>query len=321
MRWMRTGMTVVLTTLALAGAGATLSCTTCDEDEVREGNRCVRLCNADADCGVGRICVEGHCLEGQREVSDGGVTTSSSSSTSRGASSASAAASSSTTSSSSSSAATSSSSSASSSSAGSTTSTASSGGLPDAGASSSSSTSSSSSSGECGGWVPHDDGGTSVVGCADGTREAFVGRARFPGVAGCGAQWDSMSLRAPRSGVACGNDFGGFCNAPADACAVGWHVCGNAPQGRCDVSLRVTAEQCANQTGAFVSALGDLSCEECSPGSGAVCCGDGCVQQNGDCVWPDATPWYGVINGHINTCGDIEQIWTAETRGVMCCRD
>lgn len=77
-------------------------------------------------------------------------------------------------------------------------------------------------------------------GCADGTREGFVDADEFPGIAGCAASWDGTpSLRAPATGARCGYGVAldgsrtseTKCLAPRDACAVGWHLCGETTLG------------------------------------------------------------------------------------------
>src|ERR1041385_6359860 len=51
-------------------------------------------------------------------------------------------------------------------------------------------------------------GDPSVVGCADGQREAFGDVAAFPTIAGCIAEWNGkISLRAGGVGSACGDDL------------------------------------------------------------------------------------------------------------------
>ncbi len=79
-----------------------------------------------------------------------------------------------------------------------------------------------------------------LIGCADGTREGFVDAVEFPAIAGCAASWDGTpSLRAPGTGGSCGYsvDAAGTrtseakCQAPRDACATGWHICGETTLG------------------------------------------------------------------------------------------
>lgn len=158
----------------------------------------------------------------------------------------------------------------------------------------------------------------SLSGCSDGTREGFLPIASWPHIAGCTAQWPRGSLRDAKTGSACGFESS-VCNVPADACGIGWHVCAIPPFGPSEVSDQATQEECAAQPGAYAIAVGDQSCEPCTTaGAGAACCGDGCVQQNGSCLYPDMTAWFGMINNYVNKCGAIES--ALEGRGVLCCR-
>jgi hypothetical protein len=162
---------------------------------------------------------------------------------------------------------------------------------------------------------------TNTVGCSDGTRDGFVGAA-FPRIAGCLGDWNEGSMRAPKTGVACGNSLAVRCAVPADLCAAGWHVCGTPPYGSTDISSKITNAQCTGGPAAsYLAALGDLECEPCSStGFGAVCCGTTCIQQNGNCVWPDATPWVGVIGTHMNLCSDVFNTYPTSW-GALCCMD
>jgi hypothetical protein len=157
-------------------------------------------------------------------------------------------------------------------------------------------------------------------GCSDNTREGFPDRVAFPSIAGCSAAWPMASMRAPRVQSACGNSLR-MCNVPAEACALGWHVCGST--GPADVTTRVTSAQCNTTPGRWAGALGDLSCEDCSSAaaSGSICCGAGCVQQNRDCLWPGETAWFGVVNDVINLCTGTENPQLHVSVGVLCCRD
>lgn len=159
----------------------------------------------------------------------------------------------------------------------------------------------------------------SISGCSDGTREGFAPASTWPNIAGCTATWPRSSLRAPKTGASCGFERGA-CPAPADACGEGWHVCALPPFGPTEVSAQLTAEQCAAQSGAYVAAVGDQHCEPCSDaGDGAACCGASCVQQNGSCIFPGMTAWFGVVNNYKNVCGAIES--ELAEHGVLCCGD
>jgi hypothetical protein len=161
-----------------------------------------------------------------------------------------------------------------------------------------------------------------TVGCSDGTRDGFLSATAFARIAGCLGDWNEGSMRAPKTGMRCGNSLATRCAVPADLCAPGWHVCGTPPYGPTDISAKITNAQCTGEkTGSFVAALGDLECEPCSSaGFGAVCCGTPCVQQHGSCVWADATAWVGVIGGHNDLCSDMYNTYP-NTMGALCCMD
>ena len=159
----------------------------------------------------------------------------------------------------------------------------------------------------------------STSGCSDGSREGFAVAGAYLSIAGCAARWPLGSMRALKTGVRCGVGLSD-CAVPADACGLGWHVCAAPPYGPGEVKARASAVECLAQPGAYAAAVGDQACDPCSiDGAGAACCGRDCVQQNGSCIYPEMTAWFGVINGHTNLCGDIES--TISTRGVLCCLD
>ena len=159
------------------------------------------------------------------------------------------------------------------------------------------------------------------VGCSDGVRDAFADLGLYPGIAGCRGAYPSASLRAPKTGAACG-EFSGSCAAPADLCATGWHICGVPPYGAADVSLRLTQSACDSVFGEYLAALGNEACEPCGTanGQGAACCGTLCIRQLGDCIWPHGTSWSGSIDNHVNTCGESRNDFPSYY-GVLCCRD
>jgi hypothetical protein len=91
-----------------------------------------------------------------------------------------------------------------------------------------------------GGAGTGDTGGVSraLVGCADGTREAFTDLAQFPTVAGCSGGWSvpgvltvmSMTARCLRRGGNDGDSPDGAGCTVEDLCADGWHVCRGATE-------------------------------------------------------------------------------------------
>lgn len=171
------------------------------------------------------------------------------------------------------------------------------------------------------------DATMNLSGCADGQREAFVSPQQFPLVAGCAATWpDTPSLRAPATGAACGDDLGS-CAVPADACAAGWHVCGTS--GVLAELPAVQPDECAAAgTGRFVAAMSHctnnvdtceygptLPCFDSDFCSEPVCCGSGCVTDQGclDALWPGATP---IATSTGVGCGMFP---ATLAEGVLCC--
>jgi hypothetical protein len=127
------------------------------------------------------------------------------------------------------------------------------------------------------------------------------------------------TLLAPSTGRPCGGES--VCSVPADACSPGWHICGIGAYGPKDLSDRISSDQCRDAVdGEMVAALGDQSCDCYRGGAGAICCGKKCIQQGGSCVWPNSTAWFGMVDGHVQSCGDIEMKWGG-AYGVMCCKD
>jgi hypothetical protein len=170
-------------------------------------------------------------------------------------------------------------------------------------------------------------GDPSAIGCADGQREAFASAGGR--VAGCIAEWSgTMSMRAPGTGQACGDDLG-LCAAPADACAPGWHLCG--VDGSVDEVAAIGASACESAGGGrFVAAIshcktqsgceydqaGAYECFESGWCSEPVCCGSDC--ENGVCtggVWAD--PQTHIAIGTDQGCGAIG---SSRARGVLCCQ-
>ncbi len=185
-----------------------------------------------------------------------------------------------------------------------------------------------------------------IVGCADGQREGFADITRHRRVAGCLATWEgTKSLRDKPTNKPCGDDVkadskdakasagAGVCTVPADACAPGWHVCGNNGKND-DLKSHTTFKACNKEAGPgkFVAAISHGQTEElCPPAPVAdtvfpcmdsgycaepVCCGDNC--QFGKCrdgVWKGQTR---ISLGKAEGCGSV----TSERNGgVMCCYD
>ena len=172
------------------------------------------------------------------------------------------------------------------------------------------------------------------AGCADGKREGFVDQSTFPTIAGCGAVWmGSMSLRTARFDLPCGDDGPG-CLSPADACAVGWHICADTGDP-IDLTARITVEQCldagGDQTGPFVAASSHCtSCAgacateaDCTYGSAYGCLGGGVKCSESPCCGAGCNTanicksgiFAGATRIHIADCGVTPSI------GVLCCVD
>lgn len=160
-----------------------------------------------------------------------------------------------------------------------------------------------------------------AVGCADGTREGFTDLDVFPAIASCAADWPILDLRRRGSGYACGNDIGGDCRAPRDACAPGWHICMVTGDPE-DLRGKVSGEACASADGGngrFAVASdyddGDGSCEDtpygCTEGRVALCCGSGCELPVRSCVWPETA----------GAAMDTVCKAVSDADGVVCCRD
>ena len=119
------------------------------------------------------------------------------------------------------------------------------------------------------------------IGCADGTREAFADRTRFPLIAGCSGAWSlpgifpaipaaalaacatlgNSSTTAPANGAGC---------ASSNLCARGWHICNGG-----EVTPRTGATGCAADTAApatsfFAAAVSGTGCGVCALRSGTL---------------------------------------------------
>lgn len=163
-----------------------------------------------------------------------------------------------------------------------------------------------------------------LSGCADGTREAFVDPVTFPNIAGCGAVWQgAMDLRAPASGIPCGN--ASDCNTPADACAAGWHICGTGGDPA-ELSSKMSNATCLSPPGRYVMAMQHCTtfgpcvydvpfgCAPSNACSEPVCCGSGCITTQG-CTGA-VYPMTGIGGSIGNGCGAL---LASETTGVLCC--
>jgi hypothetical protein len=183
------------------------------------------------------------------------------------------------------------------------------------------------------GAPPLDVRAVDPIGCADHTREAYVDLAMFPTIAGCKATWQGpLDLRAPATGAVCGNDLSA-CVAPADACAVGWHLCvtgGDATELR----AALTGTQCVTAVGSYIAAASHCTppIDVCTPAmtvfpcptntgyvpcTQPICCGTTCDMANAcqDGVWPGQTHENVALGPSCGTTSSTTQ------DGVLCCVD
>ncbi len=167
-----------------------------------------------------------------------------------------------------------------------------------------------------------------AIGCADGTRESFVDRTRFPLIAGCSGAWSlpgifpaipasalaacvtlgNSSTTAPTNGAGC---------ASSNLCASGWHICFGG-----EVTPRTVtgcgADLAAPATSFFAAAVSGPGCGRCALRSGTltgtVCgsnsCRDNC-HESGDlnndffgCGGLGRTAVFGFCDGLNRTSGD-----------------
>ena len=189
-----------------------------------------------------------------------------------------------------------------------------------------------------------DEGGVCIA-CADGRRDELTDVLRHPTIAGCAGSFGRGSLRAPRTGTACGNDLGVACVVPADLCAPGWHVCLRDGRGA-ELRERISATDCAALPRPYATAANNCanapddsprggSCDlseplPCTPTgwcSAPVVCGPG--RPGCSAVWADETRVFGLHSGRTedNGCGHISSDVSYADRGqgslagVLCCAD
>ena len=170
-----------------------------------------------------------------------------------------------------------------------------------------------------------------ITGCGDNSCDAFCD---VDGVSGCLATWNTTpSLRAPRTGAACGGSLGP-CASPADACAIGWSLClSNSSTGLATFRSRMSPEQCAVNSGhmplRFVAAMShalepcpaapvttDNGCASSGYGAEPICCGSGCsIPSCPNSVWQNAT------RIHIDESDGCGAMNATTVNGVLCCKD
>ena len=161
--------------------------------------------------------------------------------------------------------------------------------------------------------------------------EAFVDVVQFPTIAGCIAEWSGrVDLRALGTRMPCGDDRGP-CAVAEDACAVGWHLCGDT--GQVSDLLRVSPAQCEQAGGGrFVAAIShckaqseasyepaqtaNYSCFASGWCSEPVCCGSDC----GDFGVCRDGVWRGKTHIPVGTDQGCGSIGSSRARGVLCCK-
>jgi predicted small lipoprotein YifL len=153
-----------------------------------------------------------------------------------------------------------------------------------------------------------------AAGCADGQREAFTNRVRYPRIAGCAGGFTLPGVRGeapPSCGRAGGDDgrnpVGAGCNA-GDLCAAGWHVCRSAG----DVSDRAI-DGCAGARDAgpgtfFATRQSGPGCYHCSNGDDPTCGPESCR--------PGCRPTAQTAND-VFGCGTVGSTAAAESCGVL----
>lgn len=125
-------------------------------------------------------------------------------------------------------------------------------------------------------------------GCADGSRDAFRDRARFPRIAGCAGGFVNAGLSresSPTCGRAAGDDgpnpSGTGCSA-TDLCAPGWHVCRSASDVASHSPNGCEGARDAEGESFFATRQTGPGCGHCATGSDTTCdgasCRSGCAQ-------------------------------------------
>jgi hypothetical protein len=172
-----------------------------------------------------------------------------------------------------------------------------------------------------------------VVGCADGTREAFVDMAAHPKIAGCAGGFTvpgvvSNASKLPACARAGGNNganpSGTGCSVE-DLCALGWHVC----TSRTDVAVEDAG--CDPTPGFWLTRQSQSAAGACIVGgtNNLVGCGTlgevasgTCTPLNRDMRYfhcADASPW-SCGTGPVGEANIVVKPGPAQG-GVLCCHD
>jgi hypothetical protein len=125
-------------------------------------------------------------------------------------------------------------------------------------------------------------------GCADGIRDAFRDRERYPRIAGCAGGFANPGLSramSPTCARGAGDDgtnpSGTGCNA-TDLCAPGWHVCTSAMDVATHASDGCAGASDGPPSSFFATRQTGPGCGHCATGTDPSCgsndCRAGCVQ-------------------------------------------
>ncbi|MBT9558514.1 MAG: DUF4360 domain-containing protein [Myxococcales bacterium] len=184
-----------------------------------------------------------------------------------------------------------------------------------------------------------------AVGCADGSREGYLGVSTYPNIAACGGAWSIPGIanfapayapacpglavndtRTPACGRTAGDDsanpYGNGCNAE-DLCAEGWHIC----LGVNDLK-EATPTPTTGCTGSVPPGSGPLWFATRQATNGCGRCADG-LSVGSDCNSSACT--FGCLNterttndvfgcgniGANGTCGGLGMTWTGNLCGSI----
>ena len=189
----------------------------------------------------------------------------------------------------------------------------------------------------------------STIGCSDGARDQFISETQWPTVAACKGDFSNVSLRAPRTHQACGDDIGVNCTAPEDLCAPGWHICMRNGLSF-DLRFRLNPADCKALPETYVAASDNCSnesdqwplnpvgcdmeepfaCRSSGSCSAPPACGPTATTQCPHGIWPGQTRCFGLHGGRTDNrgCGNIGTDFSYEGHhgqgylvGVLCCLD
>ena len=189
-------------------------------------------------------------------------------------------------------------------------------------------------------------GAPALVGCSDGTREAFLDLSirGWPTIAGCSGAWSvpglmQMASRTPwcqrRSGNTSPNPYGLAC-AAADLCAAGWHICAGPREVQMFSASHCESAIPLGVTAFFAVAGGGSTAGDCIAGiplandirgcgSFGQPEGDGCYPLDrrlevADCLQTQGVWQCGPPSEHLLEAQKVFKT-SPDLGGVLCCRD